>query len=642
MTHRRNARWVRRAPWLSAVVAAGVLCAGAGCKGRARTSSGSAAAEKEPRTGPAVGVIDVTQGLPEQSTGGMLGLGGRKHTFDEVLRAVDRAHKDTDIKGLFVRFGGTTFGTARAEELGAALEKVRKDKPIFCHGDGYTNQTMLAAARGCSKIFVSPAGEVETVGIAAQIVYMRKLLADELHLTIDFLQVGKFKGAEEPLTRDGPSPEARASLESVLADIRSTWLTGIGEGRGRDGKVRTEVVEAAEDGPFPAKKAKERGLIDEVGYLDEAREAAKKEMGAVRDELRFGAGSGDDDGAGDLGGLVRALGGEGRGRAPIALVRATGSISMSSGGGILGGQEGITEKDLGKLVARIEKNDAVKALVLRIDSPGGSALASDLLWHRLMRVRAKKPIVVSVGDMAASGGYYLASTANVIFADATSIVGSIGVVGGKIAIGGALESVGVHAETFPAKAGDAKAGARAGYSSPFVAWDGPTRERVLDSMTGIYDLFLARVAEGRNIPVEKVAASAEGRIFSGREAKNRGLVDEIGGLTAAIAKARELAKLDGDAAVAVIDNTPKFLEALGGGSGMDEAGEEEHATAEKVAGALPQLPASAPGSLPISLPGVGAWVEHVAPDMLPFVSALAPLAAQEHQVVALPYVLVVH
>src|SRR6185436_1291761 len=139
------------------------------------------------------------------------------------------------------------------------------------------------------KIVVSPAGEVETVGIAAQILYVRKLLADELHFDIDFIQVGKFKGAEEPFTRDGPSPEARASLESVLADFRGTWLAGVTEGR------KAAAAEAVEDGPYAPARAKALGLVDEVGYFDDARDAARRDVGAVRDDARFGPGVDPDD-----------------------------------------------------------------------------------------------------------------------------------------------------------------------------------------------------------------------------------------------------------------------------------------------------------------------------------------------------------
>src|SRR5436190_1386122 len=190
----------------------------------------------------------------------------------------------------------------------------------------------MAAARGCSSIYVSPAGEVETVGIAAQMLYMRRLLADELHLSIDMLQVGKFKGAEEPLTRDGPSPEARASLTGVLVDMRAAWMETITKAR-----PRPSIGDAIEDGPYSPPRA----------------------------------------------------------------------------------------KDIDRTLRTVEKDDDVKALVVRIDSPGGSALASDLIWHHLMRVRKKKPVIFSVGDMAASGGMYLASAADFIFAEPMSIVGSI-------------------------------------------------------------------------------------------------------------------------------------------------------------------------------------------------------------------------
>jgi len=601
--------------WRTAAMVTLLLAASLGCKGRPRASStaGGAGGSKEPHSGPSVSVLDLTQGLPEQAPTGVFGVASRKRTFDDFLRSVERVRKDKESRGVLVRFGGTTFGMARAEEVGAALEGLRKDKSVFCHGEAYTNQTMMAAARGCTKIFLSPAGGLETIGIAAQVVYMRRLLADELHLSIDMMQVGKFKGAEEPLTRDGPSPEARASLEGVLSDIRTSWLDGIRTGR------KKEVGEAAEDGPYSPAKAKERGLIDEIGYFDDAREQAKAQMGAARTELRFGPGN-DADKPEELGDLIRSLGGEGGKSAPIALVRATGAITMTASRSVLGGQEGINEKDLGKIIARLEEDESVKAVVMRIDSPGGSALASDLLWHRLMKLRDKKPLVVSVGDMAASGGYYLASTANAIFADSTSIVGSIGVVGGKIGAGTLLEKFGVHAETFPAKVGDPKAAARAAYGSLLTPWDDATRARVLETMTGIYDLFLARVAEGRKIPVEKVAASAEGRIFSGREGKVRALVDEIGGLEHAVAKARELAKLGDDAQVAPVESTPKLLEALGGSEGDG---------------------AEAPPLGAVKLPTASDVLKEIAPDLLPFAAALGPLTEGERHLVAVPYALVV-
>ena len=602
MRARRGGAWRTLAPWLLASLAL------VGCHGRARTG---AAARAQPRTGPALATFDFSAGLPEAPPENMLGLASRKHTFDEALRAMERARKDGDVKGIFVRFGGAPIGLARAQEIGDALAKARADKPVHCHAEGFTNATYFAAARGCTKIFVAPAGEVETIGLAAQIVYMRKLLVDELKLSVDILQVGKYKGAEEPLTRDGPSEEARASLEGVLSDMRDGWLEGFRASR-------PAVEKMVEEGPHSAVKAKERGLVDDVSYADEVRDHARTEVGAVRDDARFGGPGAGDGKDGDLGDVLRVLSGE-TPSAPIALVRASGSIRMHGEGGLFGDSGGINDKDLGRELSRVEKDDRIKALVFRIDSPGGSALASDLLWHQLMRIRAKKPIVVSVGEMAASGGYYLASTGNVIVADPASILGSIGVVGGKIGLGDALERFGVHAETFPAKKGDPEAAVRAAYLSPFVHWDDKTRDRIRESMTGIYDLFLRRVGEGRNLPVDKITPHAEGQIFSGREAKKRGLVDEIGGLTFAIAKAKELAKLPEDAKLVVFQNRPSLLDLLG-------ADEDDGPSSE----------AARPGVTAARV-AASALVGDVPAEVRAYLEAVAPLSGRERTVLVSPF-----
>jgi protease-4 len=398
--------------------------------------------------------------------------------------------------------------------------------------------------------------------------------------------------------------------------MRAVWLDGLHQ-------ARPAMAEATpEDGPYSARTAKELGLVDEVGYFDEARAALEKEAAAVRAEVRLGGGAASGGGD-DLSDVLRAIAGESLGSAPVALVRADGAISMEGGGGLLSEGGGIVARRMARTLARLERDDDVKAVVLRIDSPGGSALASDLLWHELMLIRARKPLVVSVGSMAASGGYYLASTGVVIFADDTSIVGSIGVVGGKIAANKALEKLGVHAETIAAKADDPRAAARAAYESLLTPWDDATRERMLATMTSIYELFLARVAEGRNIPVERVAASAEGRIFSGREGKNRGLVDELGGLTEAIARARTLAALPADARVSVVGESSGLLDALG---------EEQ-----------PQGRAGA--TLPRPLAGAGliaaGLLERVGPELVVFAESLAPLGEHERVLCALPFALTV-
>jgi protease-4 len=567
-------------------------------------------------------VLDLTGGVPEQEVTSLLSIGSRKGSFDEFVETIAQLPNDKSFKGLFVRFGSARIGVARAEEIGESLEKVQsRGKPVYCHADGYTNSSMYAALRGCTRVIVSPAGEVETVGIAAQVVYMHKLLAERLHLSIDILQVGRFKGAEEPLTRDGPSDEARASLEGVLGSLREVWLSGIRESRGWDAAL------AVEDGPYSPQRAKDLKLVDEIAYADDALERARKAVGAVRDEVRFGRGESGDK-QDDLGELVRVI--AGHGAAPVALVRASGSIAMSGGNDLFGGSDGITERGMDRVLLQVLRDEDVRAVVLRIDSPGGSALASDLIWHRLMQVRAKKPLVVSVGDMAASGGYFLASAGNVIFAEAASIVGSIGVVGGKVAVGQALEQLGVHAESFSASH-QPKAAARATYPSIFSEWDDATRARVLESMTGVYDLFLARVAEGRKTTVDRIAPFAEGRIWSGLQGKEHGLIDEIGGLEAAIERARELARLPDDAQVEAVGGPRGVLERLVGASG----GQADSADSSGGLGLVRAGAGSIVGSI------VSEELGEFAPELAPFARSLAPLARGERALAALPFALVV-
>lgn len=609
---------------LAAFVLVAVAAFSVACDGRPKSEGPKT--EPPKKHGPAVAVIDLSSGAPEQEPTSFFGPSGGRRSFDELLRVTDelRGKKTGDrAAGVLVKLGSASLGAARAQELAEQLALIKKEKKVYCHADGLTNITLMLTAKGCSQVYLSPAGEVDAIGIAAQIVYMRKLLAEELHLSIDFLQVGKFKGAEEPLTRDGPSPEARASLMGVLTDMRASWIETLSQSRPR------ATADVVEDGPWSPRRAKELGLVDEVGYLDEALSAAKAASSAVRERTVFGSGAEEQEG--DLDDLFRALAGESSVTGPVALVRATGSISMSAGGnGILGGRGGIIEKDFSRTIQKLEKDDDVKAVVIRIDSPGGSALASDLMWHHLMKLRKKKPLIFSVGEMAASGGYYLASSGDYIFAEPMSIVGSIGVVGGKIGFGDALERWGVHAETFAANANKAGAASRAAYESPLVKWDDPTRQRVLESMTGIYELFLARVSEGRStrgreVSKEKVAENAEGKIFSGRDGKARGMVDEIGGLGAALAKARELAKLPDTAHVAVI-NTSKggLFDGLAGGS--DDA---------KAATTMATVKSAT------SLRGPLDVIEKIAPDLLPFVTSLAPLGEGERSVVALPFALTV-
>lgn len=579
-----------------------------GCEGRPRTTTG-ASASAERTSGPQVAILDLSEGLPEQSSGGLLGLAPRAATVHDLLEQSERLARNSDVKGILVRLGSSTIGLERADEAASLLAELRAKWPVWCHADDLGNATMALAARGCSRIWVSPAGGVDAVGIAAQTIYFHKLLADEIGLDVDVLQVGKYKGAEEPFTRDGPSPEARQSLESTLAGLRSAWLDDMHAGRVQ---VPPSVVE---DGPYASARAKELGLVDDVGYFDEAREALEKSVGAVRAEVHLGPGAAAD--GDDLGDVLREAVSDSLGAAPVVIVPAIGAISMDSSGVAFGESNGIVARKMLRTLSHLEKDDDVKAVVLRIDSPGGSALASDLLWHALMRIRAKKTLVVSIGGMAASGGYYMASAGAAVLAGETSIVGSIGVVGGKISADRALSKIGVYAETFAAKSGDEKAESRAAYESFLKPWDDATRTRMLETMTNVYRLFLSRVAEGRGISVEKVAESAEGRIFSGKDGQARGLVDAMGGLREALVRARTLAGLPADARVSIAGEPTGLLETLVASDGANGASGKA---------ALAQIATAA---------------TTIAPDTARVTAVLAPLAGQEHVICAMPFALTI-
>jgi protease-4 len=300
------------------------------------------------------------------------------------------------------------------------------------------------------------------------------------------------------------------------------------------------------------------------------------------------------------------------------VIPAIGGITMKSEGMFT--SDGIVFESLAKTLTRVTEAPEVRAVVLRIDSPGGSALASDLLWSRLRELGAKKPLIASVGSMAASGGYYLACAAETIVAERTSIVGSIGVLGGKIVFGTALEAHGVHTVTTPASPAEGAA-ARAAYLSPFVPWDEATRARLRLAMSEVYDLFLERVSTGRHLTVEQVQSVAEGRIWSGEQGKERGLVDGFGGLVAAIQIAREKARLSADVPVKVEGPAEGFLAALG----LDA-----QASAADVEHALQQQKLKLWSPLALAPRGVASWV-----------TGLAPLLSQEHALALCPVALTI-
>lgn len=555
--------------------------------------------------------LDLSGGIPEGASSGFIQIPA-KRTYTGLIRAIEQALADPTTAGVYTRLGTQSLGFARSEELGELLARFRADKrPVICHADSLDNATAWLALRGCTRIWLSPAGSMDTVGIAAELVHFKPLL-DRLRVEAEILSVGKYKSGAEPLTREEPSEATRESLGATLSSMRQSWLDGAEQGR--PGQA---IPTKLEDGPYSPEEGLKVSLIDSIGFESDARREAQRLSKTRFSEKAFGARSSSSDGLG-VGELIRILTGSDDGSAGhprVAVVTAEGAIGMDSSGPLGGGN--ITAKSMNRTLRRLRDDPSVKAVVVRIDSPGGSPLASDLIWHEMMELRKKKPIITSVGSMAASGGYYIACAAHTVVAPRTSIVGSIGVFGGKITLGPALKEVGINTFVVPANTAPGAA-ERATYLSPFTPWDEATKRRVEANIRSIYDLFVERVAKARKLSREAVHAQAQGRIWSGEQGKERGLVDELGGLARALEIARQRAGLPPDAPVSVEGLKESLLDLLLLG---------EDATEEEIREAFSRLPKDHP------------LLSRLPRDLQVYLRGIASLASGETVVATLPVAL---
>src|SRR5690606_22656208 len=342
----------------------------------------------EPKPGePRVIEIDLSQGAPESSGDRILSLPAAR-TYTGLVRTLERALDSEETAGVFVTLGQRSLDFARAEELGRLLARFReKKRPVVCHAHTYSNASALLALSGCGRIWISAAGWVEAVGLVAQLVHVRGLL-DKLKVEADFLSMGEYKGGAEPFTREEPSDATREAWTTVLRSVRQAWLDGAERGRPDRG-----VRQALEQGPFTPSVAKERGLVDAIGFESEAKDEAKRLAKTELTSREFGPMATGKPEL-DIGQLIRIIAGAedaGSGRPRVAVVPAEGSISVEAGSPLDSG--GISARAFVRTLRRLREDESIRAVVLRIDSPGGSALASDLIWHEVMELRKKKPVV---------------------------------------------------------------------------------------------------------------------------------------------------------------------------------------------------------------------------------------------------------
>ncbi|HEU0029626.1 MAG TPA: signal peptide peptidase SppA [Kofleriaceae bacterium] len=507
-------------------------------------------------TKPHWAVLDVGGGIVEREAYSFSLFGGAKRGT-ELRKLVERLRglaTDDDITGVMLRMSSLEISLPDVIELRAAMHDLRAAKKhLACHVEEASNATYLVLA-ACERIGIAPLGQVAITGPAAMPIHLKGLL-DRVGVQADFIHVGAYKGAAEPLTRDAPSPEMQETINAILDRHYDTMVDVIGKERGIDAATVKGLIDTA---LFASEAAKSAKLVDDVVSFEDFRAAQVKAPWTEieLDEQKLGKG----DQLSTMMKIARFLGAmppEKPAGDHVAVIYALGNIVDGDGSGVLGARQEIASHTLVSALRAIAADDSVKAVVLRIDSGGGSAQASELIWQAVRDLRAKKPVVVSMSDVAASGGYYIASGATKIFALDDTLTGSIGVVGGKIAPGPALAKLGVT--TFPMGRGK-----RATIMASFQPWTAEEKAVIQKSMEEVYGVFVGRVADGRKQPLDKVKQLAQGRVWTGAKAKELGLVDEIGGLDAALAEARKLGKVDATVALEVYPPSPTLRDFVQG------------------------------------------------------------------------------
>jgi protease-4 len=454
-----------------------------------------------------------------------------------LVESIDRAAGDSQVKGLVLRVGGVDAGWGRVQELRDALLRFRATgKPSWAHLEFAGNREYYLAT-GCERIAAAPTALLDVTGLAADVMFLRGTL-DKVGIQAQFEGVGKYKNAPNQFTETGFTEPHREQMESLVDDLFQQYVAAVAEGRGMD---EERVRRLIDQGPFDAERASEVGLVDELLYPDEIEDRLPTtESVGVVDYVRSARGFGLD------------------GRAKVALVYAIGDIMPGeSASGPFGGGGYAGAETIGRGLRQAAQDDSIRAIILRVDSPGGVGTAADAVWREVGRARLKKPVIASMGDAAASGGYYIAMNGDAIVAQPATITGSIGVFSGKFSMKELYEKLGISHETVVR-------GRNADIFSSWEPWSAEERAKIRALNESFYETFVGKAAEGRGRTPEEIHAVAQGRVWTGQQALERGLVDVLGGLETAVATAREKAGLPSDAAVhlVVLPERKGFLETL--------------------------------------------------------------------------------
>ncbi len=441
--------------------------------------------------------------------------------LNDILRNIDEAAKDDRIKGIVLKLDMVPAGIATLGEIRSALTDFRNNgKFIYCYGENMS-QGAYYLASVADKVYLHPMGLVDFKGLNAQLVFLKGTF-DKLDIDMQVVRHGKFKSAVEPLIQDKMSPENREQLNTLISSVWQSMVEEIAISRGLEVDELNSLADRLIS--YAAGDAFEAGLIDGLVYRDEFRQFYMQLAGIEDDEderllslTKYNRSRKESEITGDR----------------IAVIYASGQI-----GGGKGSDDEVGADRFAETIQQARENEKVKAVVLRINSPGGDALASDVVWRELKLTQEVKPLIVSMGDVAASGGYWIASASEKIVASPFTLTGSIGVFGVIPNFGDFMrDRIGITYD-------NVQTNRNAGFPSvvrPLTAFE---RELLQGKVDEIYELFLKRVSDNRDMTPMQVDLIGEGRIWSGKDAQRLGLVDEMGGLQHAINLAAEISGLE--------------------------------------------------------------------------------------------------
>lgn len=511
--------------------------------------------------------IDFDTSIPESEKASPLDLAFDDETIPltDILRAMHRAMSDPRVKALIGRFGSAQPSFAHAQELRSAVKAFRDaKKPTYAFGTTYGQfggaGKAYYLASAFETLWLQPVGAVSLNGPAIQSPFFKEAL-DKLGAKADFLQREAHKSFMDMAMRNAFAPEVRANLESLLGDFSDQMALGLSESRGWDARKTRDLMRR---GPYTDQEALKTGLVTRLGYLDELEKALKEgfsgDLKIVDAATYLGYGQREDRHVKE--------------RTRVALVQGSGMIvERANEGETLTGDAVISADAIVEAFGSIIEDKTIKAVLFRIDSPGGSPEASEMIRRAVVRTRdAGKPVIVSMGSVAASGGYWAAMNADRIVANPGTLTGSIGVVTGKFVIGPALERLGVRMETVAAR-GDVPT-----YETMWSmgsAFTPAQRERVTAMIDRTYQAFLENAAEARKIPLDTMKSIAGGRVYTGAQAQKLKLIDALGGHKEALAAVREKLNLAPDAPLEIVrlpeprSNIGRFVRMLLSMSALD-------------------------------------------------------------------------